>query len=112
MNLRKLNNKYVESFLGDYIIGINKVSGKNNAHKIFLYTLSTCGWCKKAKNFLKDCNVEYEYLDLDTVSYERRMEELRNLRKRSIKPVFPIIFIDDKTIIGFDLAAVKEALGI
>ena len=46
-------------------MNISKVSGKNNKHKVFLYALSTCVWCKLTKQFLNENNVEYEYVDVD-----------------------------------------------
>jgi glutaredoxin len=42
-----------------------KVPGKNNKRKVFLYALSTCGWCKLTKQFLKDSDIEFEYVDVD-----------------------------------------------
>ena len=43
----------------------SKVSGKKNNHKVTLYALSTCVWCKMTKQFLNDNDVEYEYVDVD-----------------------------------------------
>ena len=43
-------------------MNISKVSGKNNKHKVFLYALSTCVWCKMTKQYLNDNNIEYEYV--------------------------------------------------
>ena len=40
---------------------IVKVPGKNNKHKVLLYVISTCAWCKQTKSFLKGNNIEYEY---------------------------------------------------
>ncbi|MBD3172715.1 glutaredoxin family protein, partial [Candidatus Bathyarchaeota archaeon] len=42
-----------------------KVEGSNKEHKVFLYTLSTCGWCKKTKELLKEKDIAYEFIDLD-----------------------------------------------
>jgi glutaredoxin-like protein NrdH len=44
---------------------MQKVSGSNREHKVQVYTLSTCGWCKKMKALLKKLDVEYEYEDID-----------------------------------------------
>jgi thioredoxin-related protein len=35
-----------------------KVPGKNKEHKVLVYALSTCAWCKMLKQFLKENNVE------------------------------------------------------
>jgi glutaredoxin len=34
------------------------VPGKNKEHKVLVYALSTCAWCKMLKQFLKENNVE------------------------------------------------------
>jgi len=44
---------------------IEKVPGKNKKHKVFLYTLSTCAWCKKTKRFLQGKGVEFDFVDVD-----------------------------------------------
>ena len=41
---------------------IKHVDGKDKG-KVFLYALSTCGWCKKTKAFLNEQGVEYSYVD-------------------------------------------------
>jgi len=53
-------------------VKIVKVPGKNNKHKVFMYAISTCAWCKLTKNFLKTNNIEYEYVDVDLLSGEDR----------------------------------------
>jgi len=30
------------------------VPGRNNKHHVLMYAISTCGWCKRAKKFLKE----------------------------------------------------------
>ncbi len=94
-------------------MSVKKVEGKNNRNKVFLYTLSTCGWCKKTKQMLKDHEVEYEYLDVDTATSEERREAIRDLNSRGAPIGFPTIIInDDDVITGFKEAAIKEALGL
>jgi len=36
---------------GRIIVVVVKVEGEKKEHNVFLYTLSTCGWCKKTKEF-------------------------------------------------------------
>lgn len=90
-----------------------KIEGKNKKHKVFLYTLSTCGWCKMTKQYLKDNGVAYEYLDVDTCSKEEQKEAVEDLKKRNAPVAFPAIIINDKTLIsGFKKDALAEALGL
>ena len=90
-----------------------KVEGEHRAHKVVIYTLSTCGWCKLTKQFLRDNKVEYEYLDVDTASSEDRRGAIKELRARKAPLGFPIIIIDDEKLInGYKPDAIKEALGL
>ena len=60
-----LNQVAIITIIGDKMQTI-KVPGRNNKHKILVYAISTCGWCKRARQFLKDNNVEYEYIGKET----------------------------------------------
>lgn len=90
-----------------------RVSGKNNEHKILLYALSTCAWCKRVKDFLKDGDVEFEYVDVDHASSEEREEIRKDILSRGGRISYPTIIIDDKIVItGFHADELREALGI
>ncbi len=90
-----------------------KVSGGNNKHKVFMYTISTCAWCKKTKNFLKDNDIEYEYVDVDLCDREDRERIRQEILKRGGRLSYPAIFIDEKTLInGFRKDEIKEKLEI
>jgi glutaredoxin-like protein NrdH len=90
-----------------------KVDGSNNKHKVFLYTLSTCGWCKKTKELLKEHGVAYEYLDLDRCSKEDQKTAVDHLKSKNLPIAFPIIIVnDDKIIQGFKKDDILEAIEI
>ncbi len=92
---------------------IVKVPGKNNRHKVLMFALSTCGWCKLTKNFLKDNNIEYEYVDVDLSDGEDREKIRREILKRRGRLSYPAIIIDDKILInGFREDKIKETLEI
>jgi glutaredoxin-like protein NrdH len=90
-----------------------KISGANRKHKVLLYALSTCAWCKLTKKYLNENKIEYEYVDVDLCS-QRAHETIRNdIIKRGGEPSFPTIIIDDKIVItGFRKDKLNEALGI
>ena len=90
-----------------------KITGKNKKHKVFLYAISTCAWCKMNKQFLKDNDVEYEYVDVDLTS-QRDHEKIRqDIENRGGEPNYPLIIVDDKVMInGFRKDRIKEALDI
>jgi glutaredoxin len=92
-------------------LGTVKVPGEKKAHSVFLYTLSTCGWCKMTKKLLKDNLVEYEYLDLDKCSLEERKAAVKELKSRGLSLRFPIIIVDGEEVItGYKEEAIKKAV--
>jgi glutaredoxin len=91
---------------------MEKVPGSKKDHKVMIFTLSTCGWCKKTKKLLKDLDVEYEYVDIDTLSGKEREKVREELRKHNPRMSAPTVVIDDgkNVIIGFNEEEVREAL--
>lgn len=90
-----------------------KVAGNNKKHKVIVYALSTCVWCKRTKQLLKDNGIEYEYTDIDLCSAREQNEIRSDIRKRGGNIGFPTVIIDDKKVItGFREEEIKEALGI
>jgi len=75
--------------------------------KVVIYSTPTCPYCVRAKQFLKDNNITYE--DIDVSADSAKAEEMV---KRTGQMGVPVIYIDDDIIIGFDKAAIKEALGL
>lgn len=90
-----------------------KVQGKNNNHKVLMYTLSTCAWCKMTKKFLNENSIEYEYIDVDLTSDEDHEKVRQDILRKGGEPSYPTIIVDEKTVItGFRKDLIKEALGI
>jgi len=88
-----------------------KVTGENKRHTVLLYAISTCAWCKRAKKFLVDNNIKYEYVDVDLCSKEDQEKINRDILNRGGRLSFPTIIIDDKILInGFHEDRIKEAL--
>lgn len=90
-----------------------KVPGKNKRHKVLMYAISTCAWCRKTKSFLKDLEIEYEYIDVDLCNKEDREKIRIDIQNRGGRTSYPTIIIDNKTLItGFHEDKIKEALEI
>ena len=90
---------------------IVRVPGPNKNHKVLVYALSTCAWCKKTKKFLEDKGVEYEYVDVDRCSQEDLEKINEEIIKRGCPLNFPLIIVDDKTnITGYREDKIQEAL--
>ena len=92
-------------------MNISKVAGKNNKHKVVVYALSTCVWCKMTKQYLQDNNIEYEYVDVDLCSEEDKQKIRKEIQSKGGSLNYPTSIIDDKTVVtGFRKDLLKEAL--
>ncbi|MCZ2856153.1 MAG: glutaredoxin family protein [Candidatus Bathyarchaeota archaeon] len=90
-----------------------KVPGENNKHRVLMYALSTCGWCKRAKRLLRDNSIEYEYIDVDLCSMEDRERIRRDILSRGGRLSYPTIIVDDTILItSFQEDRIREALEI
>jgi len=77
-----------------------------------VYTLSTCTHCKSTKKLLGDCEVQYEFVDVDLLDGDERKAILEDVKKFNPKCTFPTIIIGDKVIVGHKEDQIKEALGL
>ncbi|MCW4025788.1 MAG: glutaredoxin family protein [Candidatus Bathyarchaeota archaeon] len=85
--------------------------GKNSKHKVFLYAISTCVWCKMTKQFLKDNNIEYEYVDVDLCDDGDRQKIHQTIQSKGGSLSYPTTIIDDNVLItGFRKDRLKEEL--
>ena len=92
-------------------MNISKVSGKNSKHKVIVYALSTCVWCKMTKQFLKDSDIEYEYVDVDLCTEQEKEKIRRDIQSKGGSLSYPTTIIDDKKLImGFRKDLLEEAL--
>ena len=90
-----------------------KVEGVKKDHHVLLYALSTCGWCKMTKAFLKENAVEYEYIDVDKLESSDRETVDQDIRRRGGRLAFPTLIIDNKTLItGLKKDEISKALGL
>lgn len=88
-----------------------KVSGRDIGD-IKIYTLSTCGWCKKTKAFLNDNGIKYAYIDVDKLEGKETDIVRREQMKFNKSGSFPTIVINDKDcIIGYDEDALRALIG-
>lgn len=90
-----------------------KVEGKSRRHKVLLYTLSTCGHCAATKQFFRDMDIEFEYIDVDLCDRKEKQEVQRDILKRGSDLAFPKIIIDDNILItGLDKDRIKKIIEI
>ncbi|HYB92653.1 MAG TPA: glutaredoxin family protein [archaeon] len=90
-----------------------KVQGKNSKHKVRLYAISTCAWCKATKKFLKNHSIKYEYIDVDLCDKKVKDKIVDDILSRGGTLSYPTIIIDDEVLItGFREDELKEALEV
>lgn len=91
-----------------YQTQIKKVAGKKIGD-ILIYALSTCIWCRKAKQLFKDLGVEYSYVDVDLLQGKDQEEAVAEIMKLSGMQSFPTIVLDNnKMILGFKEQEIRD----
>lgn len=75
--------------------------------KVTIYSTPTCHFCKDAKTFFKDNNIEYTEINVAT-----DLEERKKMIEKSGQMGVPVITIDDDILVGFNKDALKRALDI
>ena len=76
-----------------------------------VFALSTCPWCKKLKQFLKDNDISCSVVDVDLLQGDEKEAALSEVDKAAGRRAFPITVIgDDVVIIGYKPEEIKEAL--
>lgn len=77
------------------------------AKSVIVYSTSTCPFCVRAKQFLKDNNVQFEDIDVSA-----NQEKAQEMMKKSGQMGVPVLEIGSEIIVGFDKDKIKAALGI
>jgi glutaredoxin len=87
-----------------------RIDGRDRG-SIRLYALSTCGWCAKTKQLLKDLGVTFQYVYVDLLPPVDMQQVLTEVERYNPKGSFPTIVIDDsKIIVGFQEDRIREAV--
>ena len=90
-----------------------KVSGKNTQHKVTLYALSTCVWCRLTKQFLNESGVAYEFVDVDLLNDEDKDKAHAAITSKGGMLTYPTTIVDDKILVtGYRKDQLKEVLGV
>jgi len=79
--------------------------------KVSIYTTPTCPYCKQAKEFFKENNVEYE--EIDVAADQKAAEEMVH---KSGQMAVPVIVIEkdgkEDLVAGFDQKKLTQLLGL
>ena len=77
------------------------------AKNVIVYSTTTCPFCIRAKQFLKDNNIQFENIDVS-----ENHEKAQEMIKKSGQMGVPVLEIDGAIIVGFDKDKIKETLGL
>lgn len=75
--------------------------------KVKIYSTPTCHFCHMAKDFFTQNGVVFEDFNVAT-----DLDKRKEMMERSGQMGVPVIDIDNKLIVGFDLPRIKEYLGM
>lgn len=75
--------------------------------QVTIYSTPFCVYCKMAKTFFKEKNVQFEEKDVATDIAARN-----DMLKKSGQMGVPVIDVDGKIVIGFDKPKLQELLGL
>ena len=68
--------------------------------KVIMYTLSTCPWCRKTKQWFKDHNIEFEFVDYDLATDDVKKRIQEKVRSDELALSFPIVYIGRSVVQG------------
>jgi glutaredoxin-like protein NrdH len=92
-------------------MGTEHVDGKDKGN-VVLYALSTCGWCQKTKDLLREMGVAFDYTFVDLLDGKEQDDAISLVEKFNPSGSFPTLVINNrKAIIGFREQEIREALG-
>ncbi|UCH38078.1 MAG: glutaredoxin family protein [Candidatus Bathyarchaeota archaeon] len=78
--------------------------------KIMVYTLSTCPWCHKTKQFFKEQGIPFDYIDYDLADDEQQ-EQIRTEMSQTTRTTgFPYVKIDEDIVVGWNPQKISELL--
>ena len=80
------------------------------ADEVFLYALSTCPWCRKAKQWFNDIGVPFEFVDVDQLPRAEQDEAAEKAYQLSGARRYPVVLINGEVVVGFNKDRYLELL--
>lgn len=80
-------------------------------NKIYMYTLSTCPWCRKTKKFFTEHRIAFDYTDYDLAD-EATQDKIMNELETHGANGFPFVRIGDQVVEGYQPDRYAELLGL
>lgn len=80
--------------------------------KVKLYTMSTCPWCRKARQFFKDRNITFAHVDYDLAPEAEQGRIEAEINGYGQRTAFPVVVIGDEIVVGYNPKRYRELLGL
>jgi glutaredoxin len=78
--------------------------------KVLMYTLSTCPWCRKTRQYFTDNKVPFEFVDYDLASDEEQDRIVAHMRKYTDQISFPFVLIGEEIVQGWNPGMYEKLL--
>lgn len=78
--------------------------------QVRLLVLTTCFQCKMLKDLLKEHGVLFESTDVDLMFKKERDELFETMKDYNEKRAFPVTYIGDEVIVGFQKSLIIDTL--
>ena len=75
--------------------------------KIVVFTSSSCPWCRRAKDYLRKKKFRFKEMNITTSS-----SAAKELEKLTGAMSVPVLLINNRPVIGFDVQKINRLLGI
>ncbi len=82
------------------------------AKKVFMYTLSTCPWCRRTKKWFTDNKIPFEFVDYDLQPADKQAKIEQEMMSKGGNMAFPWVVIDGEIIVGWNPKKYAEVMGI
>lgn len=77
------------------------------AKRVKVYSTPTCPWCIRAKQFLKENNIDFQNIDVSS-----DQQAVNDLIQKSGQMGVPVLDIEGEIIVGFDKDRINQSLGL
>jgi len=77
------------------------------ARRVIIFSTPTCSFCTKAKRYLRDKGVRYKDIDVS-----RDLKAAADMERKTGQRGVPVILIDSRPVVGFDVPKINRLLGL
>lgn len=75
--------------------------------KVIIFTTPTCSFCKAAKRYFREKNIRFTEVDVS-----RDQKAAMDMYRRTGQMGVPVILINNRPIVGFDVNKINQMLNI